>query len=89
MVLTDKNLRIIIKDASWHRNGVSGVGFYAVLFTMSADDAPTREMVIALFDNDNYAAAFEISGLAAGDIAFGSNSWHGDRIAAAVRPELE
>lgn len=55
-----------------HRNGVSGVPFHVVAF----EDAGGRSMVGMAFGHDRMAVGIlDRDLLAAGDIAFGSNSW--------------
>ena len=79
------DIRVKIVDASYHRNGVAGVGFYAILF----DEAEMGRMVASLFDEDGYCAVYKIDELAKGNIAFArGNSWRGDCYAAALRPAL-
>lgn len=69
-------------DVSYHRNGIGGIGFYAILF----DNPKQGRMFAALFDEDGYCAVSKISMLADNDIAFGSNSWRGDCFEAELRP---
>jgi len=78
-------MKVKITDVSWHRNGVGGVGFYAVTFT----DEENRNMVASLFDEPGYCAVYEIELLSKGDIVFGSNSWRGDVYESALRPAVE
>ena len=73
-------LRII--DIAHHRNGVAGTPFDVVLFTERG--RPTRTMIGILFDDPGSCAVLDVAKLAAGDIAFGSNSWRGDH----YEPEL-
>lgn len=79
---------VTIIDASWHRNGVGGVGFYAVLF----DDAEEGRMFAALFDEPGYCAVLNLSKLADANIRFGApygNSYRGDVFETALRPKLK
>jgi hypothetical protein len=67
-------LKII--DFAHHRNGICGAPFAAVLFE---DIGPEGSRKIAiLFDEPHCCAVLDVAKLAAGDIAFGSNSWRGD-----------
>jgi hypothetical protein len=59
-----------------HRNGVAGQPFEVILFNERGSRA-SRKLGI-LFDEPHYCAVLDIDLLAAGDIAFGSNSWRGD-----------
>lgn len=79
-------LRLKIVDASFHRNGIGGVGFTAILF----DDAANGRMIAALFDEPGYCAVFKVEELANENIAMaGGNSWRGDRFEQVLRPLLE
>lgn len=75
-----------------HRNGVSGWPFWVVTFNWN-DDGKTRRMVATVPDvgesntisrSDAVISVLDIDLLAAGDIAFGSNSWRGDHFMDAV-----
>ena len=71
-------MAIKICDASYHRNGIGGVGFTAILFD---DDENGRRGVCAVYKVDE---------LVKGNIAFANgNSWRGDQFEAALRPALE
>lgn len=77
-------LRII--KASYHRNGVGGMGFYAILF----NDKEHGDMIASLFDEPGYCAVYMLQGLAAHNIEFANgNSWRGDRYEDALRPLLD
>ncbi len=78
-------MKLKIVNVSFHRNGITGVGFYAVLF----DDAENGRMVASLFDDPGYCAVYNVDKLAGGDVAFGSNSWRGDRFEKELRPLVE
>jgi hypothetical protein len=67
-----------------HRNGVGGAPFDLVLF----HDASGRKLGI-LFDAANHCCVLDVARLAAGDIAFGSNSWRGDDYEPALRKAVE
>lgn len=80
------DLHITIVDASWHRNGVCGVGFWAILF----DERDEGRMIASLFDEPGYCAVYQVGELAKGNVKFaGGNSWRGDRFESALRPALE
>ncbi len=73
--------RIKVRAIGHHRNGVSGAPFHAVLFdaddkTAHPDDQGRKVGIV--FEQDSHCAVLDIAKLAAGDIAFGSNSWRGD-----------
>ena len=78
-------MKLTIKDAAFHRNGVGGLGFYAIYF----HDQDQGDMFAALFDEPGACAVVNVKQLAAGDVAFGSNSWRGDHYEAGLRPLIE
>ncbi len=75
------NLTII--DIATHRNGISGAPFAVVLFE-DRDEEGGRKVAV-LFDAPDHCAVLDVGKLARGDIAFGSNSWRGDRFEPALR----
>ena len=79
------NHRII--DASFHRNGISGQGFYAVLFY---DSSRNNEIMIAtLFDEPGYCAIYQVDELSKLNIKFANgNSWRGDHYESDLRQLL-
>jgi hypothetical protein len=58
-----------------HRNGVAGAPFNVVLFKVHRERGVKVGIV---FDEPAHCAVLDVTLLAAGDIAFGSNSWRGD-----------
>lgn len=65
-----------IQRIAHHRNGVAGEPFNVVLFTDTGEERSSK--VAVLFEPDGFCAVLDTGKLAAGDIAFGSNSWRGD-----------
>lgn len=63
---------------SYHRNGVGGDGFYCAI---GEDKEEKATMLLVTFPGLGQCATavFDLAKLAKGDIAFGSNSWRGDR----------
>lgn len=59
-----------------HRNGVAGAPFDVVLFTDTGEGKSPKAAI--LFEPAGFCAVLDANKLAAGDIAFGSNSWRGD-----------
>lgn len=78
-------MRIDIIEIAYHRNGICGAPFYAVLF----DDEDDSRKVAILFDHEAHCAVLDVDKLHDGDIAFGSNSWRGDRYEPALRRAVE
>jgi hypothetical protein len=65
----------IIATAS-HRNGVAGARFDVVLFKDTRGEGSRKVGIV--FEEPKHCAVLDVAKLAAGDIAFGSNSWRGD-----------
>ena len=79
-------MKITIKAASWHRNGIGGAGFWAVLFT---DDENRGLFFASLFDAPGYCAVTCIDEAVKGNIKFAAgNSWRGDVYEQALRPAI-
>lgn len=80
-------LKIEIKDASYHRNGIGGAGFYAILLR---DHTNKKDMIASLFDEPGHCAVYCVDELAKGNIAFAQgNSWRGDHYESQLRPMLK
>jgi hypothetical protein len=77
-------MKLAIKAIARHRNGVDGAPFYVVLF----DDADGCKVGI-VFDQEAHCAILDVAKLAAGDIAFGSNSWRGDQFEPHLRTAVK
>lgn len=69
-------MKLTIIAIAHHRNGVAGTPFDVVLFKERGRDGSRKVGIV--FDDPTYCAVLDIAKLAAGDIAFGSNSWRGD-----------
>lgn len=68
-------MKLLIEDIQRHRNGVCGAPFTVLLFR----DPDVGRMVGIVFDQQYHVAVFSLDKLALGNIAFGINSWRGDR----------
>ena len=79
-----KNLQIL--DASFHRNGISGLPFYVAL----VDDPENDDVkLIIMFEAEGHTAVLSLDKLTnEEDISFGSNSWKGDQYEEVLKPEL-
>ena len=77
-------MQIRIDHIAHHRNGVSGAPFHAVLFR----DPDEGRMLGVVFDAPHHVAVFQLDKLALGNVAFGVNSWRGDRYEAALRAAI-
>lgn len=77
-------MKLTIETVAHHRNGVCGAPFHAVLFR-DPDEGP---MLGVVFDAPHHVAAFHRDKLAQGTVAFGVNSWRGDRYESALRAAI-
>ncbi len=73
------NLAII--DIAYHRNGICGAPFHAIIFR----DPEAGRMLGIVFDEPHHVAVFNLDSLAVGSIAFCLNSWRGDRYEPTLR----
>jgi hypothetical protein len=80
-------MKLQIIHIAHHRNGICGAPFIAVLFDDSGPEG-SRKIGI-LFDQPQHCAVLDIAKLAAGDIAFGSNSFRGDVYEASLRKAVK
>ena len=69
-------MKLTVIDVAHHRNGVAGAPFEVVLFK-DRSCRGSRKVAI-LFEEQGHLPVLDVDQLAAGDIAFGSNSWRGD-----------
>ena len=83
-------MKLKIIAVAHHRNGIDGAPFDIVLFK-DRGAAGSRKVGI-VFDEPHHCAVLDVVKLAAGDIAFGSNSWRGDdyepHLRAAINPGI-
>jgi hypothetical protein len=70
-------MKLTITDIASHRNGICGTPFAVVLFTDTGPEGSRK--VAILFEQEGHCAVLDVDKLAQGAIAFGSNSWRGDR----------
>lgn len=73
-----------IESIQYHRNGVSGNGFYVVTF--KDDD---RKMVAIIFDEPGNIAVFDRQLIGEGNIQFGENSFRGDHYESWLRDAIK
>ena len=78
-------MKLKIIASARHRNGIAGAPFDVVLFQVQRE----RDAKVGiLFDEPGCCAVLDVTMLAAGDIAFGSNSWRGDEYERDLRRAL-
>jgi hypothetical protein len=76
-------MKLQIVAIAFHRNGILGAPFHAVLFQHDGPEA-SRKLAI-LFEQPGHCAILDVAKLATGDIAFGSNSWRGEKFELSLR----
>jgi hypothetical protein len=81
---TDMNSLEVV-DSDYHRNGVGGMGFKVALVD-DPDEGDTK--LVIMFEREYYTAVLSLDKLKDGDIAFGSNSYRGDRFDDVLRKQL-
>jgi hypothetical protein len=79
-------MKLKIISAAHHRNGVAGAPFDVVLFHQRGQSGESKVGIV--FDQEAHCAVLDVDQLAAGDIAFGSNSWRGDDYEAPLRQAI-
>jgi hypothetical protein len=79
-------MNLTITKTAFHRNGICGAPFHIVLFEDRGDEG-SRKLAI-LFAENGQCAVLDVAKLAAGDIAFGSNSWRGDKFEPPLRTAI-
>jgi len=73
-------------DVARHRNGVSGEGFYAVLFRGArGSDVDGKQFVATVFDDAGYVAVLALGDLADGDAR---GCYRGDAFATELREAI-
>lgn len=77
-------MKLKIIAIAHHRNGVRGAPFNVVLFRENG-----CRMAGIVFDEPDYCAVLDVDLLAAGDIAFGSNSWRADEYEPHLRKAIK
>jgi len=82
---------IKIQEASFHRNGVCGLGFYAIRFQWKPDDSDKPENFLAtLFDEDGACAVISLDRIESMGIGFAKgNSWRGDNFERELRRQIK
>jgi len=82
-------MNIKIKEYSYHRNGVSGNGFYAIIFLYAPDGGKEETFLATLFEETGSCAVVSLDRIETQGIAFGDNSWRGDYFEDELREIIE
>ncbi len=82
---------IVIQECSFHRNGVSGAGFYAVRFQHTLPGADKPENFLAMvFDDPGVIGVISLDRIEECGVGFANgNSWRGDKFEAELRKRIE
>jgi hypothetical protein len=80
-------MRISILNLDYHRNGIGGAPFHAIVFRDTGPEGSVKLGIV--FDAAGHTAVFDIGKLADCDIEFGSNSWRGDQYEPRLRKAIE
>lgn len=83
-----KQGEIAIQEVSWHRNGISGEGFYAVRFQWGVSGS-VENFIATVFDAPGHCAVLSLDRMNKSGVAFGENSWRGDEIEDRLRQAIE
>ena len=78
---------IELLDHAYHRNGICGAPFNVLLFKDTGDENTVKVAIV--FDAPYHCAVLDVAKLARGSIAFGVNSYRGDRFEPALRAALK
>ena len=78
-------MQLRIEIIEHHRNGVAGAPFHVLVF----QDPDEGRMLGIVFQEQYHVAVFNLEKLAQGNIAFGGNSWQGDRYEPHLRKAIQ
>ena len=81
--------KIKIRKMARHRNGISGEPFHVLLFSSKEISNGIAIIFKEASGLNPMVAILDLDKAATGDIAFGSNSWHGDEFSDQIRLTLE
>ena len=78
-------MKLTLEQLHYHRNGVTGTPVHAVVFR----DSRLGPMLGIVFPEPDHVAVFQLRLLSLGHIAFGVNSWRGDRYESFLRKAIQ
>lgn len=85
---TARDRKIEVQEVSWHRNGISGEGFYAVLFRWETERG-MENFIGTVFDGSGQCAVLSLDRIGKEGVAFGLNSWRGDDAEPVLRKAIK
>jgi hypothetical protein len=68
--------RIRTLNIDYHRNGITGAPFHAIIFRDTGPESSVKLGIV--FEAPAHAAVLDVAKLCDCDVEFGSNSWRGD-----------
>lgn len=77
-------MKLRIQEIACHRNGVAGIGFYAVCFQDGKD-----HMLATVFPERGAVAVLCLDLIPTKGVAFGENSWRGDQYEDSLRAAID
>jgi hypothetical protein len=80
-------MKIQIKQIAYHRNGVAGEGFYAILFYPYRK--PRELMLASVFHGRGRCSVIRLDLIEEHGVTFGENSWRGDDYEASLRGAID
>ena len=83
-------MKIKVKESSFHRNGIAGAGFYAVLFNVEQESGVVPDDLLGIvFDEPGHCAVIALNLISECGIGFGGgNSWRGDQFEVPLREHI-
>jgi len=73
-----------IEQLEYHRNGVSGIGFHAIIFTCKEG-----HMVATVFPERGAVSIISLDRIEEYGVRFGANSWRGDHYESDLRAAIK
>ncbi|RUL89446.1 hypothetical protein [Tautonia sociabilis] len=77
------DIKIRVLNIDYHRNGIGGAPFHAIVFRDSGELGSVKLAVVS--DQAAHVAVLDIAKLVDCDVEFGSNSWRGDQYEPGLR----
>jgi hypothetical protein len=79
-------MKISILNIDYHRNGIGGAPFHAIVFRDRSDSDDAKIGVV--FEQPWHTAVLDIAKLVDSDVEFGSNSYRGDQYEPLLRKAI-
>lgn len=79
-----------VQELAYHRNGVSGEGFYVIRFLFNPDDEGIENFLAVVFDTPGQCAVIGLDRISTQGVKFaGGNSWRGDWFESELREAIK